>query len=285
MRKIRIAVVGVMLVCLLGFLPDANALQPSADGPTTYTVKYVESAGEWKYQPIYPFDDSLGSGPLHVMQQELKDGDTLVISGSEKNLELKLTQHLSNLTLEGGTTAVVTTGGVDECYVLQDSVAAINGDVKNAYIYDNAACTFNNNVEYMEIVSSKDWMLKATVTVGGTVGHLKGYDLSGGTSRLHYEHYQFTAGSLKIENGDVKTVPGQYSSQPPAPVVSPQPEALTPDAAQSAMAPQNLAADAYDDVPKTGDTTSYAWLLGIAACCLTGGMLLGYSSRRKYSGR
>ena len=281
MRKIRIAVAGIVLVCLLGFLPDANALQPSADGPTTYTIKYVESAGEWKYQPLYPFDDSLGSGPLSLMQQLMKDGDTLIISGSDQGIELKLTQHLNNLTLENGANAIVTTGGVDECYVLKNSVAAINGDVKNAYVYDNATCTFNNNVEYMEIVSSGDWMLKATVTVGGTVGHLKGYDLSSGTSKLHYEHYQFAAGSLKIENGDVKTVAGQYSDQPPVPVASPQPDAQTPDAAQSAMAPQTPAADVYDDVPKTGDTTSYAWLLGLAACCLAGAAALRVSRRKE----
>lgn len=273
MKKIKMIALGLALVCLLGLLPDTNVIQASADEPTTYTLKYSDSDGAWKYQPNYPWNDSLGSGWVSTMKYEMKDGDKLVIMASDAGLVLDLTQHLNNLTLENSPNVIVTANGIDDCYVLKGSVAAVNGDVKNAYVYDDARCTFNNNVEYMEVVCTS-FPLKATITVGGTVGHLKAYDIAENKNvRVHYEYYQIAAGKLSIENGSLKTDAAYYSTVP-APVS---------DTAQAAGGTtQTSSDDEYDKVPKTGDTTSHGWLLAIAAVCLISGIGIRCLDRKKY---
>lgn len=273
MKKIRMMALGLVLVCLFGLLPEKNVIQASADAPITYTLKYSDTDGSWKYEPNYPWDDSLGSGWISSLGGVIKDGDNVVIMGSDQGLILQLTQHLGSLTFKNSPNVIVTANGIDEVYVLENSVAAINGDVKNAYVYDNAICTFNNNVEYMEVVSVT-YPLKATVTVMGTVGHLKAYDIAdNNNARMHYEFYQFAAGKLNVEKGTLKTDAAYYSTEP-APVS---------DAAQAAeAAAQTSAADEYDKVPKTGDTTNYGWLLAVAAVCLTGGVCVRCMGRKKY---
>ena len=274
MKKMGGFALGMLLVCLLGLLPGTNALRVSADGPVTYTIQYVESAGEWRFQPNYPWDDQGYHRELYYLHQDMKDGDKLVVMASGHDLLLELTQHLSNLTFENTPNAVVSANGIDECFVLKDSVAAISGNVTRAYVYDNARCTFNQNVEYLEISGS--FPLKATVSVGGTVGHLlaKDYD------RVHYEFYQFAAGTLSIVDGALKTDAANYSTQPgQEPAAAPEavtsaPAAPAAEASTESAAPAAPAADEYDEVPKTGDTTSYVWLLGIAAVCLLGGYRL-----------
>lgn len=273
MKKIKMIALGLALVCLLGLLPDTNVIQASADEPTTYTLKYSDSDGAWKYQPNYPWNDSLGSGWASNLGSEIRDGDSIVVMASANRLELKLTQHLSNLTFQNAPNAVVTAGGIDDVYVLENSAAAINGNVKNAYVYDNAVCTFNNNVEYLEIVCTT-FPLKATVTVGGTVGHLKAYDTAENKNvRVHYEYYQIAAGKLSIDKGSLKTDAAYYSTAP-APVS---------DTAQAAgVTPQTSSDDEYDKVPKTGDTTSHGWLLAVAAVCLISGIGIRCLDRKKY---
>lgn len=277
MKKMMIMTLGLVLVCLLGLLPETNVIRVSAEESVTYTLKYSETDGEWKFQPNYPWNDSGDSGLLSDMKSKIKDGDKVVIMASHAGLNLNLTQHLSNLTFENSPNVIVTANGIDDCYVLKGSVAAVNGDIKNAYVYDDARCTFNNNVEYLEIISSS-FPLKANVTVGGAVGHLKAYD----DVRVHYEWYQFRAGTLKIENGDLKTSDTNYSAMPASATLQPaeaQPEA---DVTQSsAAAGQPSSADEYDDVPKTGDTASHGWLLAVAAVCLFGGICVRSIGRKK----
>lgn len=277
MKKIRSIALGLVIICLLVLLPRTNVIQVSADGPTTYTLKYSEADGEWKYQPIYPWNDSLGSGWLPTMKSEMKDGDLLVIMASDAGLNLNLTQHLSNLTFENSPNVIVSANGIDDCYVLKGSVAAVNGDVKNAYVYDDARCTFNDNVGYLEIIGTS-FPLKMNVTVGGTVEHVKAYDTAENYVRVHFEYYQVAAGKLSIENGDLKT-PAAYYSTTPAAVSEP----AQPDTTQSeAAASQASSADEYDEVPKTGDTTSYGWLLAVAAVCLISGVCVRCIGRKKY---
>lgn len=277
MKKMKSMALGLVLVCLLALLPGRNAIQASAEEPTTYTLKYSETDGAWKYQPIYPWNESLGSGWASGLEYSIKDGDLLVIMASDKPLTLTLTQHLSNLTFENTPYAVVTANGYDDVYVLENSVAAVNGDVKNAYVYDNAICTFNDNVEYLEVVC-RTFPLKQNVTVGGTVGHVKAYDTAENYNRVHFEYYQVAAGKFSIEDGNLKTAAAYYSTTPAA-----APETAQPDTTQpGTTASQPSSEDEYDDVPKTGDTTNYGWLLAVAAVCLISGIGVRCIGWKKY---
>ena len=193
-------------------LPDFNTLTVSAEEPVTYYVKYLSGDNQWRYMNGNTWNDSVSNGDLYYMQNALKDGDSIIIDGDNPGFQLKLSVHLKNLTLLHGSQAVVTAKGYDECYILRDSVGAINGDVTNAYVYDNGRCTFNNNVKTLTIQTSASYanntLLHANVTSNGTVEHLIAKD----SIQLHYEHYNFAPGKLVIADGEVKTDAAHYSN-------------------------------------------------------------------------
>src|SRR5699024_6832063 len=110
--------------------------------------------------------------------------------------------------LNNASTVVVTTNGIDSCYVLGSSVAAVNGDITNAYVYDTSSVTFNNSISTLQILGSSD--INANVTVAGTVGHLIGKD----NTTTYYDFYNVAAGKLVISNGTVKTEESDYSTTP-----------------------------------------------------------------------
>lgn len=258
MKKLKTIVSLLLAVAICVLLPNFNSMTVSAEGPVTYIVKHVDSNNEWRFQTgSSTWDENGYHRELYYLHLDIKDGDILIVDGPG-NAPINISARLSNLTFVNGAYAVISATSIDDCYVLKDSVAAISGDVTNAYVYDNAVCTFNNNVGTLSVLNDpnrKDSTLDATVSVAGTVNHLIGND----GAKLHYELYSFPAGKLVIDKGDVKTDASLFSTTAPA------------AGAQTNTSTQNQSsADEYDDVPKTGDSAVVFWLLGISALCFAG---------------
>lgn len=265
---------------LLVLLPTSNTLTASADA-TTYSIAYVEENGEWRYQENSDFDLGKSHHDADDIGSEIKDGDLLVIYGNaDHSGSFDIPVSLSNLTILGAQEyVVVSTNGITDFYGSYDSIAAVAGNIQNAYLYDNTQVTFNGNVGNLDINAHPDSYALATCT--GTVGHVIGhYD---GT--VYYDVYNVAAGKLEIEEMTLETEAQYYSTTPdaspaaatqPAPAPSASTSNTATDAtsnAASTTTPQ-AAADEYDDVPKTGESPIVFWLLGIAIVSLAGSLAL-----------
>ena len=179
-KRIRSLVFTLVAAALLTLLPRSNVLTAKADGPETYSVAYIEGTyNEWRYQPGSVFDEPKGHGPLGELLLKLKDGDSVVVyqvGTPGKTLDLGSTK-LGNLTIyQNVNGAVIFTGGVKDCYVLAGALAAINGDITAAYVYDapstapnKTTCSFNNNVIDMYLYMTRN--PATSISCGGTVGH------------------------------------------------------------------------------------------------------------------
>lgn len=264
------------VAALMALLPGANALKASAATPTTHYVKYNTDKHEWRVQ-VGEWKDGYDGRETYYLNngdEAVKDGDILVVLDNEEhetgNKELTINAHLSNLTVNRAH-VVIFTGGVDECYVLGDSYAAINGDITNGYVYDDAACTFNNNVTNLHLIADKRNEVRMDVTVGGTVAYASTANKGG----IINEYYNFTAGSFVYDDkSGLMTDSSKYSTTGSAPAAAPAETAPTQETAQ----PQNnTAADSgeYDDVPKTGESNVlFMILLAISAVSFAGCMAL-----------
>jgi len=260
MKKFKkvVALFTAALLCLLPIF--SNALTVQAEGtPTTYYVKYVESRNEWRFQYESWAENSEGR-ELYYLTEGIKDGDLLVIDGNT-DLQLSVNAKLKNLTVVHSTAAIISATSIDEVFVINDSIAAITGDVGSASVYGNGVANFNSNVGNLYIITTNDNDdPDANVAVVGTVGYLKGHD----KSSTYYEGYNFKANALRVENGHLKADAGSYSTTP-----SDTPSAPTaPSAGTTTTTPS---AGEYDDVPKTGDFfVNPILFLGLAALCLVG---------------
>ncbi len=260
-----IAMLAALLVCLSPMARDVLVVH--AQEPTTYYLKYVESEGEWRFQTGSAWQDNGYHRELYYMQQDIKDGDLLVVDSAGNSLTLDVGVRLSNLTVLNGT-AVITTKGIDNCYVTNDAVCVANGDVTNAYLYRNALANFNNNVNYLEVNDDQD--IQSEVVVAGTVADFHQVCLYKGLD-LHL--YNFQANTMHYAKGSLKTEEKYYSATPAeGTATGPAPAPSTPAPEQApAPAPSAPASDEYDDVPKTGVPMTEAWLLAASlACCLGG---------------
>lgn len=225
-----------------------GTLRVSAESSTSYFVKYDAEESQWRVQIGSWNDEDRGKDVYYLNNgdSKIKDGDILVV---EKNGQeqlppaIEVNAHLSNLTIVRAK-AVVKANGIDDCYVLGDSYAAINGDVTNAYLYDNLNCTFNNNVTNLTITNSDNSTLTC-VSVAGTVDHLLRQD----KDKTLYEYYDFAAGKLTIDDkGLLQTSENYYSKTPSA-----RPQAAV--AGQAAAKPGSVPAeDVY--IVQRGDTFS-----------------------------
>ena len=238
-----------------------------ADGPTTYRVKYVDDTSKWRYQPLAAWDDTKGHGYISEMQHLIKDGDTLIIetdtTNNVCNIEIP-NAKLANLTVLGSGSAVVTAKSFDEFYALQGSTAVVNGDVKNAYVYDYSIANMNNNVEYLEVINAvnDEVRVHATIGVQGTVGHFYGHALK---SIYSHHLYNFKANTFRMHLGWVSTPEGNYSTTAPA----------TPTAPAAPATPSTGSNSEYDDVPKTGEVPMpYLPVACLLALCLAGKVAL-----------
>lgn len=252
--KKSILLFATTLFCMVPFF--AASITASAEESVTYYVKYVESAGEWRYQ-TGSWDDNGYHRELYYLQQSMKDGDILVVDDSGHDLKLELSVRLSNLTVVHSPAAVITAKSIDNVYVINDSICAVNGDVTYAEVYDASAVNFNNNVGTLKILSEKYDDLRATVSVVGALD----YVYASGKSYKHFEFYSFAKDSFRLEKGVLTTDASKYSD-------TAQTTASTATTNASTAASSS---EEYDDVPKTGDILFHPlWLVCIAGVCLAG---------------
>ncbi len=273
MKSFKTIVSLLAVAAMLLLFPGVNALQVSADEPVTYSLKYVEDKGEWRFH-VGPWDDNnSGHRELYYLKESIKDGDQIVIEEGNYSLKLELPVNLKSITFNHAGNAVVTAKSTENVYVLRDSVAAVNGDVVNAYVYDNAVVNFNNNVTNLFITKERSG--EQTIAVVGTVAYVKTSD----AEKVYNEFYNFQAGSFLQEKGILKTDASKYSTTPSAPSPEqPAPEQTTPTQTAPAQQPAaNTSAASgseYDDVPKTGESPLAYLLLMMAGICFTGVYLL-----------
>lgn len=262
MKKMKKIAAALVAVALLVLLPESNASTVHADEPVTYALKYVSDELGWRYQPYTStFDDSKGSGQIQTLLYEIKDGDLVVVYndiGTSTPLDLG-DVHLSNLTyVNNAQWSMVYAGSVEDCYVLGGSTGTVNCDVKNAFVYDTVVFNFNGNVEELTIYS--DDKVLSNVGCEGTVGHLY---ISSTNPRLVFNYYDFAAGALLFDKG-VFTPRGSFKSY----------EEHIASIAENTTA----SSDEYDDVPKTGQSNLYLWLLFASVVCFAGSRALKRSA-------
>lgn len=254
MKKLKRIASLLLVVAACVLLPGVNSLTASADTPNTFYIKFVPSLNEWRYQVSPTWDDNKVSCGIAALEYEIKDGDVAIVEHTDAYPALHIPAHLSNLTIAMDAFCVVSAEAIDSCYILRGGTAAVTGDVKTAYVYDNGVCTFNSNVGTLYVINDpaqQKNLLQGTVTAGGTVDHLIGID---GNALVHYDLYNFQAGKLVVEKGDVKTDKAFYSTTAPA----------------NTGTSSSSSADEYDDVPKTGESNVVVWLLAASALCLLG---------------
>lgn len=294
MKKLRTFVSLLAAAALLFLTSGVGKLQVSADGPVTYSLKYVEANEEWRFH-IGSWDDSNpGHRELYYLKQSIKDGDIIVIEEGDHSLDLELPVRLSNITFNHCNTAVITAKSVDNVYVLRDSVGVVNGDVTNAFVYDDGVANFNNNVTNLYIM--KERCGEQSIAVLGTVDYVK----TGDAEKVYNEFYNFQANSFRQEKGILKTDPSKYSLVPavttPVLPVAPTDPALVPTTPVTPTVPVTptdptlvppvtpvvpSAGGEYDDVPKTGDPVALPALLLLGAgLCFGGAYLVKKGSRR-----
>lgn len=282
MKKMKTIVSLLAAAALLLMVCGVKNLQADAAEPVTYSLKYVEEKGEWRFHIGAWDDNNAGHRELYYLKEAIKDGDIIVIEEGDQGLTLELPVNLNNITFNHAHYAVITVKSVENVYVLRDSVAAINGDVVNAHVYDNAIANFNNNVTNLYITKERSG--EQSVNVVGTVAYVKTSD----AERVYNEFYNFQANSFCQEKGILKTDASKYSTVPVVPVLPQQPAVPADPAAPAApvdpaavVVPVTPVAPAvpavggeYDDVPKTGDSMALPYILIMAAGVCFGGVYL-----------
>lgn len=270
-KRIRSLVFTLVAVALLMLLPQSNVLTVKADGPETYSVAYIAGTyNAWRYQPGSAFDEPKGHGPLSELLLKLKDGDNVVVyqvADPTKELDLGSVK-LGNLTVHLGTTAIVRTGGVKECYVLAGAYTAINGDVTTAHVYDVTSCNFNNNVLDMYLYLSRN--PGSNIHCVGTVGYLKATYADNGDYFASFCNIKANQDIFK--DGHFNIPDWAYGSD----LSDEYLQAKAAAEAETTPAPSagKNTSDEYDKVPKTGDSSPVFWLLLASAACFGGSYLL-----------
>lgn len=211
-RKLIAALMAVAILCLA---PGGYAMKVSASEPVTFAVEYIEDMNEWRYQAnTSVFDRSKEHREIYYLRRAIKEGDYVVVynsSSGTKDLDLG-SKTLGNLTVKE--TKVFTSifcGEIENCYILKDANCAINGNVKNAYIYGHSISNFNDNVEEMTLVT-EGYGFDCTVGCSGTVNHLYGETPNG--PRIIYDLYAFDKDTFTVQEGRLVTDKKHYSAYP-----------------------------------------------------------------------
>lgn len=194
-----------------GIATAEEMAKQTARKPVTHTLKYVADNKEWRYQSDTNTWHKNGfHRELYYLQQSIVDGDVLVVelSNSDPALNLTVPVTLSNVTFKGAGTAIITARGVDDVHVLNGCTGVVNGDITNAYVYDNAIANFNNNVHNLYIVN--DYTNNQTISVLGSVDFMQNRVGERPTRQL----YSFRRGTFYMENGALKTNSSNYSNYP-----------------------------------------------------------------------
>lgn len=270
MQKLKrlVSIMAIMAVVLAPFCgPKMTA---EADGPTTYRVRYVDDSSKWRYQPLATWDDTKGHGFISEMQHLIKDGDILIIetetTSNACTIEIPNVK-LANLTVLGSGSAIVTAKSYGDFYALQGCTAVVNGDVKNAYVYDYSIVNMNNNVEYLEVVNAinDEMRVHATIGVLGTLNHFYAHAEK---NIFSYHLYDFKADTFRMNLGYVSTNEAYYSTTAPA-------TPAAPAAPTTPATPSTGSSSEYDDVPKTGEIPMpYIPVACVLVLCIAGKVAL-----------
>ncbi len=270
-KLLAAAASAVMLAAVLAFLPGAGTLTVSAAEPVTYYLMYQDEPddqGDWWYQVGSEWEEDAEHRQLVYMTEQLKDGD-IVIVGNAAPDQLVLNVHLSNLTIKNTTdrlAMVSVTGGIDNCFFLNDTLGSITGNVFNAYVYGASTATFCSNVT--NLYSHNDNPNgDPNIGVSGTVAFFQSENVN---KNYHPCGTNFAANTFSLENGELKTDSSNYTQD-----ISGGP-ATTTSTSRPAPKPSNSssASDEYDAVPKTGESSPVMWLSLIAVSCLSASLLL-----------
>lgn len=281
-KKIRLFVSMLAAAAMLVFLPGSSLTVRAAEG-NTYSLKYIGGdVNDWRYVSGSTFEDGMYHRELYTLTTyDLKDGDNIVVYPGDgapaKNLDLG-SFNLGSVTIHQGAQAVVNTSGViKDCYVLNGAYASVNGEVTNAYLYDNATCTFHNNVLYMVLYITD--VPHSNISCGGTVGEFRIYTTAGESRGAFYD---IPVNTMRLTDGTIQfpvwspnpseaylqakaEADGTAASQPPA--SEPPADSSAPSAPAT-----DTAADEYDQVPKTGEDGTGLWVItltGAAAVLFT----------------
>lgn len=287
MKKFRKFVTITLAAALIALLPGVTSMKASAASPTTYFV--FLDGDQWYYQigtSEYNPDDKQYEADLILTKSDVthpQDGDVIVVgtvnqNGSAVGYTLDLGGiRLSNVTVTHNTSIVVKAASIDECYVLSDSTAAINGDVTNAHVYDRSHVNFNSNVTNLYI-SSDTRDDAPEINVMGTVAYAT-YSLPG---ELQFQYYNFIKGAFEFnDSGKIKSNENYYQSDGNGPIsAATAPSASeqqtssasqTASSSQTSSSGQASASGEYDDVPKTGEAVPvYVWFFAAATICYAG---------------
>lgn len=240
--------VTTVLFCMISFWGNSLETHAEETTPTTYYLKYVASVDQFRYM-VDTWQEGQQHWGLTSLKENIKNGDLLVIDGTDGHgIELSLNVNLSNLTVVNGDLVIVTANSIENFYGLNGSKSVVNGNVTNAYVYENSLGNFNNNVTNLTVSSGKNPAPLATVAVAGTCDY------------FHIENgmtcYSFKTNTLRMENGDFKTASENYSLTAPA---------------TSTTSTTSTDSDEYDDVPKTADSRfNPLWLALLSLVCFVG---------------
>lgn len=270
MKKISLLASGFVAALVLCLFQTVS-LTAHAEAKN-YTVFYSTDYNEWRYQEGSSYDSSKEEHHMYYLLQQLKDGDQVAVYAENETSEpLDLgSVKLGNLTIvKTASTVAVKTGGVSECYVLAGTSVSVSGNVDYAHIYDVASVTFAGNVTELISTAQKD-AYDTNIGVTGTVGHYNAYSIE--YPRTFWNIYDVDANKLVVEDGTLKTLSYYYSLQPSAATTTVDNSAATTTAPTTTT---TTSASEYDDVPKTGEDASYAYLLLLAAAvCGAGSVML-----------
>jgi hypothetical protein len=257
MKKIKKFVSLMSAFALVFAISGISSLKAQAASPTTYFIFFNE--GSWSYQvgdsnynpDARQFDPELimsNSDTTHP-----QDGDIIVVKSLDDSTGEGLILNLGNINLSNVTiaktapTVVVSAASINECYILGDANAAINGNVANAYVYDRAHANFNNNISNLYITAESDGD-SPEIAVLGTVGYAR-YVRS---ENVDFEFSNFAKGNFEFSYGNIKSdaVYDQASgSAAAAPVSTTAPASDASSQTSSSDAAQSTSAVS----PKTGE--------------------------------
>lgn len=269
MKLLKRILATALAIALLAFVPGFQSATAHAEGPVTYTVKYVPELNEWRVQKLAVWDETRENGAMNYLYYSVKDGDSVVViggPGTPANEDpLKIDVQLANLTIYEvvGGIIVYANKGITDIYVLKGSAASLHGTYDNVYVYDNSSANVNSNVKYLQI--SKESSMEMNVTAVGTVDKCQIDDRGNVLKTM----YNVKADSLRVVKGVDKTDPSAYATAPGA-----APASSTP----SNPAPANTNNGGAIS-PKTGESSYAIWLLFGAAICFAG----AFATKKKFS--
>lgn len=281
MKKFKALVTTMAVAAMLVLLPDATAATANAATPKNYAVKYCADENDWRYQEGSEFDDDEQARELYYLLQDLKDGDTVAVYNDDCTTAPMLdlgNVKLGNLTICRVASAAVLTGGVSECHILAGSYCAVNGNVDNAYVYDVATVTFNNNVDTL-VATAERSDFNSSISCAGTVWHFHAYSTN--DPRTFYDLYNFDEGKFSVDDGNLVTEYYFYDQYAVKGATNQTAAATTPTATTpTATTPAaTTATGVYDEVPKTGESPLIFYFLGAAVLCMAGSLTLRRRTR------